>query len=643
MGVVFWLLGEVVRAAELFQEIGASIPHVSHVGTIAQGNLHAAMFEVMRGNHVRAAEVIRALASVAYEHDLALWKTLAFFLEGWSTWHAGDRNAGLVQMRAGVAQLAEREITLFGGLIRAELAQAEAESGEVDASLITLENALEYCERIGQRWFDAEIHRIRGEILLKKHADSPAPAEDAYRAAIAIAQRQKARSFELRAAHSLAKLYQLTRRLAEAHAVLAPALQGFLATPEMPEIAEAQALLATLAQSDDVKAATEQHRRRLDLQTSYGQALLWARGFTAEETKAAFARVDEIVGPAKDLATRIAICDAQCLRSFMRGEYREAREIAEILVQEAGADARSAEVGTVRRMLGLVHLYQGNLKEAQSILEREATEFQLGPAGHVTAAAFLALTEWHLGEIERARQSIERAIQRADETADAASIGTALFFRTVLESRRDDVSATRLAADALLGLSEQYGMKTYSDQGKVYANWARGRLLDPDFGANELEQALTAYTAEGNRADAPSLYGLLAELEASEPGPESSLPSIDRGLAIADETGEHFTDPYLHRLRGELLLKRNPSEPAPVEEAFKAAIAAAKVQGARSYELLASLSLAKLYQSTGRPVEAYAVLAPALEGFSPTPEMPEIAVAQALLVAIEAGVHVRHE
>src|SRR5208337_3326641 len=303
-------------------------------------------------------------------------------------------------------------------------------------------------------------------------------------------------------------------------------------------------------------------------------------------------------------------------------------------LREAGADARGPEVGTARRMLGLVHLYQGNLKEAQSILEREATEFQLGPAGHVTAAAFLALTEWHLGEIERARQTIDRATQRADETADSASIGTALFFRTVLESRRDDVSATRLAADALLGLSEQYGMKTYSDQGKVYANWARGRLLDPDFGANELEQALTAYIAEGNRADAPSLYGLLAELEASELGPESSLASIDRGLAIADETGEHFTDPYLLRLRGELLLKRNPSEPAPVKEAFKAAIAVAKVQGARSYELLASLSLAKLYRSTGRAADAHTVLAPALEGFSSTPEMAEIAEAQALLAGL---------
>ena len=77
--------------------------------------------------------------------------------------------------------------------------------------------------------------------------------------------------------------------------------------------------------------------------------------------------------------------------------------------------------------------------------------------------------------------------------------------------------------------------------------------------------------------------------------------------------------------------------------AFSPAIAVAKQQGARSYQLQAALSLAKLYQSTGRPTDAHAVLAPALEGFSPTPEMPEIAEAQALLGAIEAGAHVRHE
>ena len=78
-------------------------------------------------------------------------------------------------------------------------------------------------------------------------------------------------------------------------------------------------------------------------------------------------------------------------------------------------------------------------------------------------------------------------------------------------------------------------------------------------------------------------------------------------------------------------IRRNP---APAEDAFQTAIAIAKEQGARSYEPLASLSLAKLYQSTGRPADAHAVLAPALDGVSPTPEMPEIAEAMSLSVQL---------
>jgi predicted ATPase len=124
---------------------------------------------------------------------------------------------------------------------------------------------------------------------------------------------------------------------------------------------------------------------------------------------------------------------------------------------------------------------------------------------------------------------------------------------------------------------------------------------------------------------------LLVELEAATRGPDQALTLIDQGVEAAEETGEHSTDPYLHRLRGEILLKRDSANPAPAEQEFRTATAIAREQGARSFELRAALSLAKLYQSTGRPVEAYAVLAPALEGFTPTPEMPEIAEAQALL------------
>jgi predicted ATPase len=113
-----------------------------------------------------------------------------------------------------------------------------------------------------------------------------------------------------------------------------------------------------------------------------------------------------------------------------------------------------------------------------------------------------------------------------------------------------------------------------------------------------------------------------------------ALATLDEGLAASERTSHCAFDVELNRERGEILLERDPSNPAPAEEAFRTALAIACQQGARSYELLASLSLAKLYQSTGRPTDAHAVLAPALEGFAPTPEMPEIAEAQALLASL---------
>jgi predicted ATPase len=96
-------------------------------------------------------------------------------------------------------------------------------------------------------------------------------------------------------------------------------------------------------------------------------------------------------------------------------------------------------------------------------------------------------------------------------------------------------------------------------------------------------------------------------------------------------------DPALFRRKGEILLRRGPPNPAPAEEAFQSAIAIAKQQGARSWGLRAALALAKLCQSTSRPADAHAVLAPALEGFSPTPEMPEIAEARSLLVGLQGA------
>jgi predicted ATPase len=99
----------------------------------------------------------------------------------------------------------------------------------------------------GQRWFDAEVQRVRGELLLRREPANVGMAEAAFTCAVKIAQHQQTRIFELRAAFSLAKLYHSTDRPADAHAVLASALDGLSPTPEFPEIAEAETLLTALA------------------------------------------------------------------------------------------------------------------------------------------------------------------------------------------------------------------------------------------------------------------------------------------------------------------------------------------------------------------------------------------------------------
>jgi predicted ATPase len=130
---------------------------------------------------------------------------------------------------------------------------------------------------------------------------------------------------------------------------------------------------------------------------------------------------------------------------------------------------------------------------------------------------------------------------------------------------------------------------------------------------------------------APFFQGRLAELEAEAQAVEGALAHIDEALALAEQTGEHWSDAFLNRIRGDILLKADSKNRARAEDAYLNAIAVAREQCARSFALQAALKLARLYQSTGRLADAHALLASALEGFSPTPEMPDIAEAEALL------------
>ena len=201
----------------------------------------------MRGDLSRVAPNAIELTRLAREHDLLHWRAYGVFFEGVASVESSASRGGLDEVRHGAKLLRDRNAQSFDGLIQIALSGAEARAGDVNRALAILDETLATCERTGHRAFEAELHRVRGEMLLKRDPADPAPAEEALLTAIAVAKGQATRSFELRAAFVLARLYQVTARRAEAHAVLSGTLEGFAPTAEMSEIAEAQALMESLA------------------------------------------------------------------------------------------------------------------------------------------------------------------------------------------------------------------------------------------------------------------------------------------------------------------------------------------------------------------------------------------------------------
>ena len=384
--------------------------------------------------------------------------------------------------------------------------------------------------------------------------------------------------------------------------------------------------------------------QRLKLQTSYGHAMMFSRGFGPQETKAAFTRAHELADRIDSPAERFGAYTGVLVGGWMRGEIGAARGAAERFLSEAEAAALPMEVGVALRYLGGSCLWQGHFSEAKQHLlralnsfdperDREA-RFRFGIGTDVGVMLYLALVEWALGELAHARELAAQAVKRAVESGHVPNQISASLFRAVFDSVRCDAEAALRVAENLVDLSRQHGATLFLSLGMAISAWTRARLGDHVSGASELRQTLASHLEQGTKFVAPLLGGLLAELEAEQGSSEQALNDVDTALTLAQETGECWTDAILHRIRGEILLKRDPANTAPAEEAFLTAIAIAQQQKARSFELQAALALARLYQSTNRAADAHAVLATVLEGFAPTPEFQEIADAQTLLAAL---------
>jgi predicted ATPase len=432
----------------------------------------AALLGLLRYDPEPVTTCSQALANIVSRYDLpAFWVGCAACFQGWTRWLRGEGQAGLTEMRRGLAIVREQGHLLFLPIFEPALAEAEASAGEIDAGLRRLDNALAELERTEQRWYEAEMHRIRAEILLQRDSANTAAAEQSLQAAVAIAQSQKARSFELRAALSLAKLYRAANRDADAHAVLVPAVEGFPPTRQFPELTEAQALLSALSESDAVKSAAALRQRRVHLQISLGNALIWAKGHQAPETTAAFSRARELASQVEDPVERFSAYYGLWVGHLTRGEPAPMRQMAELLLREATAWPHCPEALIGHRISGPTRFYFGDFAGAHKHFQRTIELYD--PARHsdfanrfgqdprAAAEIYDALTLWALGRLDEALPTADRALADPNSAAHAPTMGWVLHFAALLGLLRYNPQAVATYSQALTDIVSRYDLPPF--------------------------------------------------------------------------------------------------------------------------------------------------------------------------------------
>jgi predicted ATPase len=247
--LTLWPLGDVGRATHSVERALSLAMQSGHIPTIALPHYYFCLFEAIRRDSGQAEPHAEAIIlELGRKHRLPNFLAFGKFFVGWSRWRAGIRD-GEARMREGKALIRGLKFHLYEPLISTVLAEVQAEAGHLEEALATLDVQLAENADTGQRWFDAEIQRVRGELLLRREPVDVGMAEGAFLQAVEIARSQQTRTFEPRAALSLAKLFQVTRRHSAMRERLAAAIVGFTEGPELPEVAEARRLLESLDKS----------------------------------------------------------------------------------------------------------------------------------------------------------------------------------------------------------------------------------------------------------------------------------------------------------------------------------------------------------------------------------------------------------
>jgi predicted ATPase len=406
-------------------------------------------------------------------------------------------------------------------------------------------------------------------------------------------------------------------------------------------------LSAGLAALEALPETPERTLHELHLQVALGGALTAHKGFAAAEAGQAYRRARELAQQVPDTPQLAPVLLGLWVYYHVQAELRTAHELGEELLRVAHRWQEPMLRHQAHHALGITTTDQGVFVDALSHLEQAVTLY--APAHHgahlalsvydtgVICRAFAAHNLWYLGYPDQAAQRNQEALTLAQELAHPySSAGTFGLAATCAALRREWHRAEEWA-EAVVALSCEHSFAYFLAWGMIMRGWALSAQGRHGEGLAQLQQGLEAYRTTGAVVLQTCWSALLAEALSKAGQAAAGLHVLDEALATIRTSGEHRSEAELYRFQGELLQQTGSGGPhaavgqSSPEACFQQALAIARQQQAKSLELRAAMSLARLWQSQGKRQEAYDLLAPIYGWFTEGFDTADLLEAKALL------------
>jgi predicted ATPase len=384
----------------------------------------------------------------------------------------------------------------------------------------------------------------------------------------------------------------------------------------------------------------EHTQQALTLYIILGAALQMTKGLAAPEVEHAYTQARALCQQVGETSQLIPVLFGLWRFYVTRPQLHTARELGETLLRLAQRTHDPALTVITHYALGFTWCCLGALPAARQHLEagivrytpdqRRALVFRIGLDPGVGCRAYAAWTLWLLGYPEQALAHIHDALALAHELLHPYSLAFARCYAAIVSQLRRDVPAVHEHAEAAIVLSTAQDSTQWASGGTSLRGWALAMQGQGESGLAQIRQGIAAFRATG-ALRVPFLYTLLADVSTHLGHTEDGLQALAEAHTLVEQHEERWWEAEVARLRGVLLLRQPGTPQAEAETCLQRALDVARRQEAKSLELRAAMSLARLWQQWGRCAEARDLLAPIYGWFIEGFDTADLQEAKALL------------